>query len=237
MDRVQLVPMRKPVFVAGFFLWSGHFSPNKLEAMSEETRAAFFAKHLADVKQHGTVENGELVNDGHGVYLTTGKSYRDYEFMIDYKTIAKADSGIYLKATPQVQIWDFTKEGGKWNLGAGKGSGGLWNNSKGAAGKDPAVLADKPFGQWNKFKIRQIGSLTSIWLSGKLVVDNAARENFWNRATPLRSSGPIQLQTHGGEIRWRNVFIKELANEESAELLAGDEAGFKSVFNGKDFSG
>ena len=215
----------------------GHFSPYKLEAMSEEDRAAFFAKNLADVKQHWTVEDGELVNDGHGVYLTTGKSYRDYEFMIDYKTVAKADSGIYLKATPQVQIWDFTKEGGKWKLGADKGSGGLWNNSKGTAGKDPAVLADMPFGEWNKFKIRQIGALTSVWLNGKLVVDNAALENFWNRAIPLRSSGPIQLQTHGGEIRWRNVFIKELSNEESAELLAGDEAGFKSSFNGKDFSG
>mgnify|MGYP006192395349 CR=1 FL=1 len=57
-----------------------------------------------------------------------------------------ADSGIYLRGTPQVQIWDFTKEGGKWNLGADKGSGGLWNNSPGTAGKDPAVLADKPFG-------------------------------------------------------------------------------------------
>ena len=49
---------------------------------------------------------------------------------------AKADSGIYLRTTPQVQIWDFTQEGGKWDLGADKGSGGLWNNSEGAAGNN-----------------------------------------------------------------------------------------------------
>jgi len=28
---------------------------------------------------------------------------------------------------------------------------------------------------------------------------------------PLPKTGPIKLQMHGGEIRWRNVFIKQLA--------------------------
>jgi len=67
-------------------------------------------------------------------------------------TMGQADSGIYLRATPQVQIWDYTKEGGRWNIGADKGSGGLWNNDKGSPGKDPLVLADKPFGEWNHFR-------------------------------------------------------------------------------------
>jgi hypothetical protein len=215
----------------------GHYSPYKLESLKPEDRDALFAKNWEDVTKHWTVENGELVNDGHGVYLTTNKEYRDYEFMIDYKTVAKADSGIYLKATPQVQIWDYTKEGGKWNIGADKGSGGLWNNSKGAAGKDPSVLADNAFGEWNRFKIRQIGARTSVWLNGKLVVDNATLENFWNRKTALRNAGPIQLQTHGGEIRWRNIFVKEFTAEESADLLAAGDNGFTSAFNGKDFTG
>lgn len=43
-----------------------------------------------------------------------------------------------------------------------------------AAGKDPSELADKPFGEWNSFRIRQIGARTSVWLNGKHVVDNAA---------------------------------------------------------------
>ena len=74
----------------------------------------------------------------------------------------KADSGIYLRGTPQVQIWDYTKEGGKWDLGADKGSGGLWNNTPGAPGKDPLVLADKPFGEWNTFRIIQVGARTTV---------------------------------------------------------------------------
>ena len=59
-------------------------------------------------------------------------------------------------------------------------------------------------------------SKVTIKLNGKLVVDNAPLTNFWDRKTPaanrkpLIARGPIQLQTHGGEICWRNIFIKEL---------------------------
>ncbi len=232
----------------------GHFDPRVLAAMSDADRAKKHADDLEDVKQHWRVENGELVNDGHGVYLTTDESYGDIELWIDYKTVAKADSGIYLRATPQVQIWDYTKEGGKWNIGADKGSGGLWNNTAGAAGKDPLVLADKAFGEWNRFRILQIGERTTVYLNDKLVVDHARMENFWskrtpdefakeapgshNKANPLFRSGPIQLQTHGGEIRWRNVFVRHVPADEANEILAAKHAGgFKQVFNGKNFEG
>lgn len=215
----------------------GHFDPRKLDAMSDEERQAKRQADLQDVAKHWSVENGELVNDGAGVYLTTDQSFENIEFWIDYKTVAKADSGIYLRATPQVQIWDYTKEGGKWNIGADKGSGGLWNNAEGSDGKDPLVLADKPFGEWNRFRIRQVGARTDIWLNDKQVVDNAYMHNFWDRTRPLRRSGPIQLQTHGGEIRWRNVFLREIPWDEARELLRGDDEGFTSVFNGRDLSG
>ena len=216
----------------------GHFDPRKLWAMSEEERSKKRASEMEDFKKHWTIENGELVNDGNGAYATTEKDYGDIELLIDYKTVAQADSGIYLRGNPQVQIWDYTKEGGKWNIGADKGSGGLWNNSAGAPGKDPSTLADKPFGEWNSFRIIQVGDRTTVYLNGKLVVDHAPMENFWDRSKPLWSKGPIQLQTHGGEIRWRNIFIREIpAEEANAMLQKRHEGGFKSVFNGKDFEG
>jgi hypothetical protein len=220
--------------------WHGmpHFDPYKLAAMSEAQRKAQIESWTNEAKKHWTVENGELVNDGDGAYLTTDKPFGDVELLIDYKTVPKADSGIYLRATPQIQIWDFTKEGGKWDLGADKGSGGLWNNSPGAPGKDPLVLADKPFGQWNSFRILQVGERVSVWLNGKHVVDHARLENFWDRKLPLPQKGPIQLQTHGGEIRWRNIFVREIPPAEANTILRKHHSdGFVDVFNGKDFSG
>ena len=198
----------------------------------EDALKAEAAKQEKDFSEHWTVENEELVNDGHGAYATTDKEYGDVEFHIDYKTVAKADSGIYMRGTPQVQIWDTTKEGGKWKIGADKGSGGLWNNSKGAAGKDPLVLADKPFGEWNAFRVRMLGARTWVWFNDKLVVDGAIWENFWDRKAPLPATAPIHLQTHGGEIRWRNIFAREIDGEEANQLLRGDDAkqGFTSIF-------
>jgi hypothetical protein len=216
----------------------GHFDPQKLRAMSEEERSQKRAADMESVKQHWRVEDGELVNDGHGVYLTTEREFRDFELRIDYKTVPKADSGVYLKATPQVQIWDYTEEGGKWGIGADKGSGGLWNNSPGAPGKDPLVLADKPFGQWNRLQIIQVGARTTVYLNDKLVVDHATMENFWDRSRPLFPQGPIQLQTHGGEIRWRNVFLREIPADEANQILAAhDNDGFAPIFNGTDLTG
>ncbi|MCI0464638.1 MAG: DUF1080 domain-containing protein, partial [Gemmataceae bacterium] len=220
--------------------WHGmpHFDPYKLAAMPKADRDAQIARWTEDARQHWRVENGELVNDGRGAYLTTDRELGDIELLIEYKTVAKADSGIYLRATPQVQIWDTTKEGGKWDRGADKGSGGLFNNAKGAPGRDPLVLADRPFGQWNSFRILQVGERVTVYLNDKLVVDHARLANFWNRQLPLPAKGPIQLQTHGGEIRWRNIFVREIPPAEANAILRKHgSAGFADVFSGKDFTG
>ncbi len=212
--------------------------PRKFSALDPAAQKKLIDDGQAAKAKFWRVENKEIVNDGEGPYLTTLKNYSDFELWIDYKTVAKADSGIYLKATPQIQIWDSTEAGGKWNIGADKGSGGLWNNSEGASGKNPSKLMDKPFGEWNRFRILQLGARTSIWLNGTIVVDNAIMENYWDRALPLAAAGPIQLQTHGGEIRWKNVFIREIPAVEANQLLREKEnKGFASVFNGSDFTG
>jgi hypothetical protein len=216
----------------------GHQDPYALAAMSDAERTALRARGMEDLREHWSVVGDEIVNDGHGAYLTTDESFGDIELLIQYKTVAQADSGIYLRATPQVQIWDFTKEGGKWSIGADKGSGGLWNNSPGAPGKDPLVLADRPFGQWNQLRILQVGARTSVWLNDRMVVDHATMENFWDRQSPLMRTGPIQLQTHGGEIRWRNLFVREIPPGEANDILAAHAAdGFEPIFNGRDLEG
>lgn len=185
--------------------------PRKRLALDPAARAEKDKASVVDIHKHWTIDKGELVNDGTGLYLTTEKDFGDFELLIDYKTVAKADSGIYLRGIPQVQIWDYTKEGGKWDRNADKGSGGLFNNPKGSPGQLPLVLADKPFGEWNSFKITMIGDKVTVYLNDKLVVDKAPLYNYFDKgASPPFATGPIQLQTHGGEIRWRNVFLREI---------------------------
>ncbi len=219
--------------------WHGHnphdtvgkVKPDQLQGKIDGFQEAF--------NKHWSVENGEMVNDGHGPYATTNKSYGDVEFHVDYKTVAQADSGVYMRGTPQVQIWDTTEAGGKWHIQADLGSSGLWNNSPGAPGKNPLVHADKPFGEWNKLCVVQLGARTTIHFNDKLTVDNAIMENYYNRKAPLAAKGPIHLQTHGGEIRWKNIHIREIPAEEANKRLRGNDSvqGFTSIFNGKNLDG
>ena len=186
----------------------GHISPYELEAMAPEKREEWQKKENAEMEKHWRVDGNDIFNDGQGPYLTTVKDYGNFEMWIDWNMAPLGDSGIYLRGTPQVQIWDTRKEGGKWNLGANFGSGSLWNNK--SAGKNALVLADNPLGEWNRFYIKMVGPKVTVKLNDKLVVDDVPLENFWDAKKPLPEKGPIQLQTHGGDIRWRNVFIKEL---------------------------
>ena len=219
--------------------WHGmpHFDPRDLAKMNPEAREKQIAAWNDDLKQHWTVKDHVIVNDGQGVYLTTDKEYADIELHVDFMMFPQGDSGIYLRANPQVQIWDYTKEGGKWELGADKGSGGLWNNSPGNPGKDPLVLADKPFGEWNHFRIIQIGARTTVYLNDKLVVDNAIMENYFDRPSPLFAKGPIQLQTHGSEIRWKNIYVREIPADEANAILEKHDKGFSPIFDGKTLDG
>lgn len=219
----------------------GTEDPAKWMALPSEELARKKAASLEDIRKHWRAENGELINDGEGLYLTTGKDYGDFELRLEYRTVPQADSGIYLRAIPQVQIWDTTKEGGKWggDLGAELGSGGLWNNTKFQPGKNPLVHADKTLGEWNHFRIRMIGERVTIYLNDQLVVAHARLENYFNRKAPVPRTGPIQLQTHGGEIRWRNVFLREIPSAEANTILRAMDRreGFHPVFTGTDLKG
>lgn len=191
--------------------WHG-FNPHQGLKLTGEKKGADLAKQRAEFAQHWRVENGELVNAGTGPYATSDEEFGDIELRLEYKTVAKADSGIYLRGTPQIQIWDHHQifDPQKPDRKPHLGSGGLFNNTPGAPGRDPLVVADQPFGEWNSFRIVQQGDVTTVWLNGQLVVDRAKMENYWDRAKPLPAKGPLMLQTHGGEIRWRHLFVKTL---------------------------
>ncbi len=194
----------------------GHFDPNKLKAMSDDERAEKLKNDNADLAKHWQIKDGMMVNDGHGVYPTTDKDYGDFELHLEWKMLRpNGDSGIYLRGSPQVQIWDPNdpSEGAKMH-GNSTGSGGLWNNNPGSPGRVPLVKADKPIGEWNSFRITMIGDRVTVYFNDQLTVDNAVMHNFFDREGPMFETGPIQLQTHGSETHFRNVFIREIPRDE-----------------------
>lgn len=194
--------------------WRGGTTENPLKRLEldPKEREEKDKASVADIHKHWRVENGELINDGTGLYLTTAKDYGDFELRLEYKTVAKADSGIYLRGIPQVQIWDINQPSlpSAPDRNPNRGSGGLFNNPPKSPGRDPLVVADKPFGEWNSFRITMVGEKVTVVFNDKLVVDHAPLHNHFDKGQPPFPVGPIQLQTHGGEIRWRNIFLREI---------------------------
>ena len=181
--------------------WKGLVaSPPKRAEMSKEELAE--AQKAADeqMREHWSVEDGVLIYDGKGNSLCTVKDYGNFELHVDWKILEEGDSGIYLRGSPQVQIWDPALR----NVG----SGGLFNNQKNPS--EPLVTADNEVGEWNTFVIRMVGEKVTVYLNDQLVVDDVTLENYWERDKPIYETGQIELQHHGNTLFFKNIFIKEL---------------------------
>jgi hypothetical protein len=181
--------------------WKGLVgNPKSRAAMSPDALAAAQEKADQSMREHWKVVDGALVFDGKGQSLCTVKDYGDFELLVDWKILPRGDSGIYLRGTPQVQIWDLNQRP--------EGSGGLYNNKNNPS--KPSKCADKPIGEWNTFRIRMVGEKVSVWLNDELVVDNVVLENYWERDKPIYPTGQIELQNHGNTLYFKNVYLKEI---------------------------
>ena len=214
--------------------WQGFVAnPIKKKQMSSYKRMKLQETANKKMHENWSVKNGTIVFSGKGANLCSVKEdYGDFEMIVDWRITKKGDSGIYLRGTPQVQIWDTSRV----EVGAQVGSGGLYNNK--AHESKPLVVADNPIGDWNTFRIKMVGDRVTVYLNGQLVVDNVVMDNYWDRSLPIFPKGPIELQAHGTNLAFRDIYIKELKPENHNQLTPEEKKeGFKLLFNGKNLDG
>jgi hypothetical protein len=213
--------------------WKGLVSnPIARGKMSEAELATAQQKVNESIQKDWIIKDGLLVFTGHGDNLCTEKKYGDMEMYVDWKITEKGDAGIYLRGTPQVQIWDTSRR----EVGAQVGSGGLYNNQKNIS--KPLLVADNKIGEWNTFHIIMRGDKVTVYLNGILVTDNISLENYWDRKLPLFTKEQIELQAHGTYVAYRNIYLRELPNESSTitQLTESEkQEGFVQLFDGTNF--
>ena len=218
--------------------WKGLVAdPPKRAKMSAAELSRAQAGADTDMRTHWRVVDGVLSFDGKGRSLCTVKDYGGFEMFVDWKIEPDGDSGIYLRGSPQVQIWDPAR----WP----EGSGGLYNNKKNPS--KPLVPADRPIGEWNTFHITMSGERVTVDLNGVRVVDGVVMENYWERDKPIYPSGQIELQSHNTPLYFKNIFLREIpageqakpqpAAENPAAIPGEAEDGFTPLFNGRDLTG
>ena len=184
--------------------WKGLVAdPPARAKMSPAELATATTKATEEALKHWKAVDGVITYDGKNNSLCTVKDYGDFEMVVDWKISPHGDSGIYLRGSPQVQIWDDEPaDAVKF------GSGGLYNNQKNPS--NPTKKADKPIGEWNHFRILMVGDKVTVYLNNELVVNNVTMENYWERNKPIYPFGQIELQHHGSPLYFKNIYLREI---------------------------
>jgi HEAT repeat protein len=212
--------------------WKGLVeNPIARAKMSKEELAQKQKAVDATIGESWTVKDGMIVFNGKGNNLCSVKDYGDFEMWVDWRITKSGDSGIYLRGTPQVQIWDTSRT----DVGAQVGSGGLYNNQKNPS--KPTQVADNPVNDWNTFYIKMVGERVTVILNGIKVVDNIPLENYWDRSIPIFPSGAIELQAHGTDLGFRDIYVREIKSENYGLTVSEQAEGFTALFNGKNLDG
>lgn len=189
--------------------WKGLVeNPIKRAKMSADELAAKQVEADIRMRKDWAVEDGLLAYVGNGYdNLCTEEQYKDFEMYVDWMLDPagkEPDAGIYLRGTPQVQIWDTARV----NVGAQVGSGGLYNNKKNAS--IPSVVADNKVGIWNSFYIKMEGQRVTVKLNGVEVVKDVVLENYWDRSQDIFPVEQIELQAHGSKVYYRDIYIRRI---------------------------
>lgn len=211
--------------------WKGLVAdPVKRALMDDESLAAEQGKADQVMLEGWYAQDGVLHFNGKGDNIVTVNQYGDFELLVDWK-LAKdgkdGDAGIYLRGTPQVQIWDTSRV----EVGAQVGSGGLYNNQQHES--KPLKVADNALGEWNTFRITMVGDKVTVYLNGELVTTDVVLENYWDRSQPIFPIEQLELQAHGTHVSYRDIYIRELPNNEIFTLSDEEKGeGFKVLFDG-----
>ena len=137
-------------------------------------------------------------------YMMTEQSFSDYKLHVEWRWVGEpSNSGLFQRCIPTEGVWPDCAE---VNLMAGRAGDMIslsetpFDELKETGGRflrSEAESAEKPAGEWNTAEIICQGTHIQAWINGVLM----------NEAHFSRTEGPIALQSEGGPLEIRNVYL------------------------------
>ena len=201
----NLTSMKNLIFICTFLI--------STVTLTAQRTSIFNGKDLTGWNIHGTekwyVEKGEMVcesgpDKAYG-YLSTAKSYKNFELSLQFKQEANGNSGVFFRSSIEgVKISGWQVEVAPLN----SHTGGVYESYGRGWLIQPNKEAEKALktGKWNKLKIRVVGDEVTTWLNGQQMI-------FLKDEKIGKGNGFIALQIHDGggiKVRWKKFKMKEL---------------------------
>jgi hypothetical protein len=144
-------------------------------------------------------------------YLTTEKTYRDFDLRLKFKGEASGNSGVFFHS----RITGIDPQHGpdiegmqvEVDPNVGKHTGGLYESGGRGWVMMPTAEGEQALkpGAWNDLEVSVRGSHIVSKLNGEKIAD-------YNDPSPNFTDGVIGLQIHTGggvKMRWKDIYIKE----------------------------
>jgi len=165
---------------------------------------------------------------GRTTNILTKLEHGDAEVHIEFMVPKGSNSGVYLQARYEIQVYD------SWDVKEPKYSdcGGIyerWKDGKGYEGRPPRVNASKKPGEWQSFDVifraprfDSAGNKTANAVFVKVIHNGAVLHENQEVTGPTRAAtyendekplGPIMLQGDHGPVAYRNIRIRPLASD------------------------
>lgn len=169
------------------------------------------------------VEDGVIAGKrggGKAYWLSTDKTYADFELRLDYSLSPNGNSGVFIRVPHhrprtstvgmEVQLLDDGGRPGK----PGPGDTGAIYRVAGAT-----KFVSRPAPEWNSLAIRCEGDRVRVTINGELVHDFNMSEHEATKDRPRE--GYIGLSAHTDVVRFKNIRIKELTSASSDPAPSG----------------
>jgi len=180
---------------------------------SQTPISLFNGKDLTGWTIHGTekwyVDKGNLVcesgPDKQYGYLSTDRSYKNFELTLEFKQEANGNSGVFFRSSIEgVKISGWQCEVAPID----HHTGGIYESYGRGWLIQPDSVHEKylKVGKWNKLRLKVVGDEVTTWLNGHQMI-------YLKDAKIGEGKGFIALQIHDGggiKVRWRKMLIKEL---------------------------
>lgn len=184
-----------------------------LLTIAQKKVSLFNKKDLTGWTIHGTekwfVDNGNLVcesgPDKQYGYLSTNKTYKNFELTLEFKQEANGNSGVFFRSSIEgVKISGWQCEVAPLN----HHTGGIYESYGRGWLIQPDSTKEKYLktGKWNKLKLKVVGDEVTTWLNGHQMI-------YIKDEKIGAGNGFIALQIHDGggiKVRWKNFMLKEL---------------------------